>query len=241
MKPKKKIFSFLPLPLAFVNWVSINTPVIHLTAISRLYTATPTPILVKEANSIEEELLVSKIICPPEGGPCYDNGRSSVSAISIISPSRGLLLASDNQPMLSWTAVSGATSYSVRVEYSGKTLWDKMLENLTEIPYPEDQLPLEPDKSYELIVETNVEDERKIGRRIFRLLSQAETQDVQAEAQAISSNPELTAEEKTLENRQTLPGSTSYSLMRSQLLKVRSKIKVALYQFTKCSATSIEM
>ncbi len=197
MKPKEKIFLVLTLPLAFVNWVDINTPVIRLTTISRLYAATPTPILTKETNTIRNKLLLSKIVCPPKS-PCYDDGRSSVSAISIISPSRGVLLANNKTPMLSWSAVPGATSYSVRMEHSGKTLWDKPVENRTEIPYPKDKPPLEPDKDYDLIVETIVGNDRKLGSLRFRLLSQLETQRVQAEAQAISTNTELTADEKAL-------------------------------------------
>jgi tetratricopeptide (TPR) repeat protein len=100
--------------------------------------------------------------------------------------------------MLSWSAVPGATSYSVRVEHSGKTFWDTTVEGRTEIPYPEDKPFLEPDKDYDLIVETVVGNDRKIGSLRFRLLSQPETQRVQAEAQAISTNTELATDEKAL-------------------------------------------
>ena len=189
MKSKVSISLVLTLALAVVDWSLSNCQGIA---------ATPTPILAKEANPIKDEILLSKLVCPERGRPCYDDARSPSSGISIISPTRGLLLASDNQPMLSWTEVSGATSYSVRVEDSGKTLWYEKVENRTEIPYPEEQPPLEPDKDYELIVETIVGDDIKSGRQRFRLLSQLESQDVQAEAEAISTNPELTADEKAL-------------------------------------------
>lgn len=197
MKPKVSISLVLTLALAVVDWSFVNCQAIASGTAQRAIAATLTPILTKEANSIRKELLLSKIVCPPRG-PCYDDGRSSVSAISIISPSRGVLLASNNRPMLSWSAVPGATSYSVRVEHSGKTLWDKTVESRTEIPYPEDKPPLEPDKDYDLIVETIVGNDRKLGSLRFRLLSQPETQRVQAEAQAISTNTELTADEKAL-------------------------------------------
>ncbi|NER50693.1 MAG: DUF928 domain-containing protein [Symploca sp. SIO1A3] len=185
---KVSISLVLTLALAVVDWSLSNCQGIA---------ATP-PILAKEANPTGDETVPSKPVCPEPGRPCYDPARSPSSGISIISPTRGLLLASNNQPMLSWTAVPGATSYSVRVEHSGKALWDQTIENRTEIPYPEDKPPLEPNKYYELIVETIVEDEREIGRQRFRLLSQPETEDVQAEAKAISTNLELTADEKAL-------------------------------------------
>jgi tetratricopeptide (TPR) repeat protein len=83
----------------------------------------------------------------------------------------------------------------VRVERSKQQLWEQIVENRTEIPFPAGELTLEPDKDYELIVES---DNRKSGSVRFRLLAEAKAQQVRAEAGEIAANAKLSAEEKAL-------------------------------------------
>ena len=137
--------------------------------------------------------LLAKIVCP-EKGPCYNDGRGSFTGINIISPCKGAILKV-SELKLSWSAVPGAKSYSVRVERSNKQLWDKIVENRTEIPFPAGELTLDPEKDYELIVES---DNRQSGSVRFRLIAEAKAQQVRAEAGEIAANAKLSADEKAL-------------------------------------------
>jgi tetratricopeptide (TPR) repeat protein len=81
------------------------------------------------------------------------------------------------------------------VERSNKQLWEKIVENRTEIPFPAGELTLEPEKDYELIVES---DNRKSGSVRFRLIAEAKAQQVRAEAGEIAANAKLSADEKAI-------------------------------------------
>jgi tetratricopeptide (TPR) repeat protein len=81
------------------------------------------------------------------------------------------------------------------VERSNQKLWEKIVENRTEIPFPAGELSLEPDKDYELIVES---DNRKSGSVRFRLIAEVKAQPVRAEAGEIAANAKLSADEKAI-------------------------------------------
>lgn len=182
MKVKSTILSALLLPLVTVNWGSFKNGAYP----TQNYTPNQGDIFGGESQII----LLAKIICPPRGS-CYEDGRGSTQNINIISPPRGSLL--NNQPMLSWSEISGATSYIVSLFRSGENLWE--LQNVTsrEIPYPQGELPLEADYDYELVVEAGEES----GKATFRLLPPAEAEKVQAEAQSIR-NLQLNPDETVL-------------------------------------------
>jgi tetratricopeptide (TPR) repeat protein len=137
--------------------------------------------------------LLAKIVCPKKG-PCYNDGRGGFTGINIISPCKGAILKV-SELKLSWSPVPDARSYSVRVERSNKQLWEKIVENRTEIPFPAGELTLEPEKDYELIVES---DNRKSGSVRFRLIAEAKAQQVRAEAGEIAANAKLSADEKAI-------------------------------------------
>ncbi|WP_017716415.1 tetratricopeptide repeat protein [Kamptonema formosum] len=137
--------------------------------------------------------LLAKSVCPPKQ-PCIQDGRGGSTGINIISPCGGSILKV-SELKLSWSAVPGAKSYSVRVERSKQPLWEKIVENRTEIPFPAGELTLEPDKDYELIVES---DNRKSGSVRFRMLAEDKAQQVRAEASEIAANTKLSADDKAI-------------------------------------------
>lgn len=181
MNQKSLIFLVLTLPLGAISLIAI----------------TPLPVTAEFTRDTRINLLLAQNPCPENPIPCRRRGgRNPAANITIISPTRGSLL--NNKPSLSWLPFPGATSYSVRVEYLEKTLWEKTVENQTEIPYPSDQAPLESDNDYKFIVETVVNDRTNSGSIIFRLPSQSKQQSIQSEAQVIS-NSQLNPDEKAIE------------------------------------------
>lgn len=137
--------------------------------------------------------LLAKLVCPKKG-PCYDDGRGGFTGINITSPCGGAILKV-SELKLSWSAVPEAKSYSVRVERSKQQLWDQIVENRTEIPFPAGELTLEPDKDYELIVES---DNRKSGSVRFRMLAEAKALQVRANSGEIAANAKLSADERAI-------------------------------------------
>ncbi len=70
--------------------------------------------------------------CPNRKGPGEDD-----NVPSIIQPYGHILI--ENRPLISWSAVAGATSYSVQVR-NGDMRWEKEVEGTTlTLAYPEDQ------------------------------------------------------------------------------------------------------
>lgn len=181
MKPKTLILLGLTLPLGAISLIAI----------------TPLPVTAELTRDTRINLLLAQNPCPENPNlPCRRSGgdRNPGTNITIISPTRGSLL--NNKPTISWSPFPDATSYSVRVEYLGKILWEKTVEK-TEISYPNDQPPLELDNDYELIVETVINNEIKSGSVIFRLPNQAKEQKIQSETQVIS-NSQLNPDQKSI-------------------------------------------
>ncbi|HBE19252.1 MAG TPA: hypothetical protein DEG17_24005 [Cyanobacteria bacterium UBA11149] len=182
MNYKTLILPVLTLPLAGIHLIAI----------------TPLPVTAELLKDTSSNLLLAQNPCPENPNlPCRRRGgRNPAANITIISPTRGSLL--NNKPTISWFPISGATSYSVRIEYSEKILWEKIVENQTEILYPSDKAPLELDNDYEVIVETIINDKIKSGRVIFRLPNQAQQQSIQTATQNIA-NSQLTPDDKAIQ------------------------------------------
>ena len=170
-----------------VNWGSVDHGVTRLMVIAPVQTTNPI------LNT--EERLIAKSRPPicPRGRACFPPPRNPSTEIYIISPCRGSLLSNNSKPILSWSAVPGATRYSVSVQLSGQPVWSQIVEERTEIPFPA-SVSLELDKDYELIVEAMVGNERKRGSVTFRLLDSTSAQQVEKETGAIAANTHLPAE-----------------------------------------------
>jgi hypothetical protein len=142
---------------------------------------------------------------------CYENnGRGPIAnpnAPYIISPSDGTALLNDKPP-ISWHAVPGAISYTVRVkDITGSGLdWERTFENLPKsdlgeikIAYPDDAPAVQPGNKYKLIVEARSQATQRIEPETaqFRMLSKEDIQQVR-EAVAKIDKLNLSKEEKTL-------------------------------------------
>lgn len=148
--------------------------------------------------------------CDPKDG-CYDdNPRGPFTSKDIpyvISPYDTALL--NNKPSLSWYAVEGSTSYTVRVkDVTGSGLnWERTVNNPAKsasgeikIDYPADAQPLQPGTRYKLIVEAKNEstDKRAArGEAIFTTLSQETAQQVRESVDKID-KLNVSKEEKAL-------------------------------------------
>ncbi|NJO65213.1 MAG: tetratricopeptide repeat protein, partial [Richelia sp. RM2_1_2] len=133
-----------------------------------------------------KKLLIAtkKVICDPV---CREVSRRD--NFYIISPVGTLL---SNRPKLAWTTVTGATSYIVRLQGSGRTLWELEVNN-TEISYPENQPALEPGLAYDLIVKAMGEEE-KVTQTRFIILTTQQAQKLKSEIDNIR-NQNLTPQE----------------------------------------------
>lgn len=121
-----------------------------------------------------QTLLARRIICDPM---CREVPRGD--SFYIISPV-GTLLDS-NLPKFSWTSMSKATSYIVRLSSSEGTLWQSETTN-TEISYPPNQPALKPGKAYDLIVKAiGAEEAETETETRFIILTPQEAQKVNSE------------------------------------------------------------
>lgn len=96
----------------------------------------------------------------------------------VLAPRKTRVLA--DRPLLQWTAVAGAASYTVRIEGAS---WQTEVAGVTEFAYPADAPALESGKSYRLIVEAGgrssaEESGPDLG---FTLLLPAEAEQVRAD------------------------------------------------------------
>ncbi|NET62188.1 MAG: hypothetical protein F6K47_40595, partial [Symploca sp. SIO2E6] len=114
----------------------------------------------------------------------------------ILSPRSTYLL--DNQPLLRWYPVEGATSYRVRVKREdGELLWETEVEGVTEVRYGGETL--ESGVDYTVIVNTDKgisSLEEDLERGGFEILPAEEGEEIQAAASQITQS--LTGEEQVL-------------------------------------------
>lgn len=169
------------------SWISI-TPFVQSTTLSKYPETTP-----QHSNLTTEILFARPPICP-KNKTCYPPPRSP-NQIQILSPIEGSFLFNDSPSTISWSDVPNATRYSVSIEHAGEIIWDTIVTNATEIPYPSD-VSLDEGKDYKLTVRTN--SNQVFGNVTFRRLSQEETQQIQAEVNLINNNPNLSESEKAL-------------------------------------------
>ncbi len=122
---------------------------------------------------------------------CPDRGDGKIAWNSaptpyIISPRRTQLL--NNQPILRWNPVAGATSYKLSLRENGAKLNWEMTVSGTEVVYPTEPA-LKPGVSYKLIVVANTgassEDAVAEGDTEFSVLDQGEVERVKSEVGAI--------------------------------------------------------
>jgi len=151
-----------------------------------------------EEACIDDDPNVSEPPCPYPDSPCIDAPRGSLPKIHIVSPSGGALSPENTTPMLSWSAIPGATTYNVRLENYRGIVWDLETDR-TQTAYPENKPALEPDTDYELIVETIVGDRLISGQVTFRLLGQEEANRVSEQVRAIEQNSALSDEQKLVQ------------------------------------------
>ncbi|HBL12896.1 MAG TPA: hypothetical protein DD379_16170 [Cyanobacteria bacterium UBA11162] len=119
----------------------------------------------------------------------------------LISPRRTYLL--NDQPLLRWNAVAGATVYTVTIEEDRKPFWQTTLSD-TEVIYPGTPA-LKPGANYSLIVQTDTgvssiqEEQIEPGIPYYRfsLLDEAQAQPIQATLEQIRQQ-ELTDSAKAL-------------------------------------------
>jgi tetratricopeptide (TPR) repeat protein len=143
-------------------------------------------------------ILLAELICPENGDPCYEEGsRSSSISIQIISPTVGNLLPTNNRPNFSWQPETGAGNYFISIADFSGIIWDMETAD-TQITYPEDKPPLEPNKDYVLTVETLINNTSKSGEVNFRLLGEEEAEKVESAAAEVRNQNNLTAEEKVV-------------------------------------------
>jgi hypothetical protein len=83
-----------------------------------------------EVSSVRRCTPINRQDCPNRKGPGEDD-----KAPSIIQPYGQILI--ENRPLISWSAVAGASSYSVQVK-NGDVRWEKEVEGTT-LAYPEDK------------------------------------------------------------------------------------------------------
>ena len=180
----------------------------------------------------KSSILLAKTICPENGDPCYEEGdRGSSISIQIIGPTVGNLLPTNNRPNLSWQPEAGAESYFVSIaNFSGIIL--ELETGDTQIIYPQDKPPLEPNKDYTLTVETLIGNTAKSGEVNFRLLGEEEAEKVEAAAAEIRNQNNLTAEEKVVQIAEMYEGRRLYSeaiaLLNNSLNE--GKISPEIYQ-----------
>jgi predicted negative regulator of RcsB-dependent stress response len=116
------------------------------------------------------QVLVAEIRCNPNNPQdCGKEPRGPDEVLDIISPPRRTSLLND-RPMLSWEAVKGATSYTVRVK-GPEVNWESPPVQETQIPYPTDAPTLQPGRQYDLTVEA---DNGQSGKATFKLLSESD-------------------------------------------------------------------
>ncbi|NER23452.1 MAG: tetratricopeptide repeat protein [Symploca sp. SIO1C2] len=177
-----------------------------------LINPTPPTVMATEARAITGISLgdcvqIAKVRCKkgcipsPDGCICGRGTRSdetfTIANIPyILSPRSTYLL--DNQPLLRWYAVDGATSYRVRVKREdGELLWETEVKDVTEVRYGGE--PLESDVDYTVIVNTDtgassLEEELEGGG--FEILSAEEQEEIQAAASKLTQS--LTGAEQVL-------------------------------------------
>lgn len=116
-------------------------------------------------------------------------GDEALNFPSIVSPRATKLL--DARPRLSWTSVSRATSYIVKIQSLDGELWKQKIQSQSDVQIQEFEFPagvtLKPDVSYQLVVEAEgrSSEESKDTNISFRLLS--DTRTIQKTVQEIES------------------------------------------------------
>lgn len=85
--------------------------------------------------------------CPARKGPAEDN-----NAPVLIAPYSSIVL--DTQPDLTWTKVSGTTSYKVQVSGVGVN-WSEIVVGNNHLTYPQKQLPLNFGNAYKITIIAN--------------------------------------------------------------------------------------
>ncbi|NEP58416.1 MAG: hypothetical protein F6K31_15590 [Symploca sp. SIO2G7] len=190
-----KIRASLPLIVPLVSLISQTPPTVMATE-ARAITAIPWGDCVQ----------IAKIRCrkectpSPDGCICTPSRSDETFTIAnipyILSPRSTYLL--DNQPLLRWYAVEGATSYRVRVKREdGELLWETEVKEVTEVRYGGE--PLESGVDYTVIVNTDtgassLEEELEGGG--FEILTTEEREEIQTIASQLSQS--LTGEEQVL-------------------------------------------
>ncbi|NER99982.1 MAG: hypothetical protein F6J86_40310, partial [Symploca sp. SIO1B1] len=177
-----------------------------------LINPTPPTVMATEARAITDISLgdcvqIAKVRCKkgcipsPDGCICGRGTRSdetfTIANIPyILSPRSTYLL--DNQPLLRWYAVDGATSYRVRVKREdGELLWETEVKDVTEVRYGGE--PLESGVDYTVIVNTDtgassLEEELEGGG--FEILPAKEQEEIQVAASQLTQS--LTGAEQVL-------------------------------------------
>ncbi|MFM9267231.1 hypothetical protein [Tychonema sp. BBK16] len=166
--------------------------------------------IASNANQLNSCLLAkerSKAECSRDVIKCPDRGDGKVAWNSapipyIISPRRTQLL--NDQPILRWNPVAGATSYKLSLRENGAKFNWEMAVSGTEFVYPGEP-PLKPGANYKLIVVANTgassEDAVGEGDTEFSLLDQGEVERVKSEVGAIGQKvPNQNAQQLAISN-----------------------------------------
>lgn len=132
-------------------------------------------------------------ICP-EDKPCYIP-RSPDYTIHITSPTKSFIFYNEMPQTIAWQPIPEVNRYSVSIQHASQIVWETIVSSQTEIPYPAN-LQLETGKDYQVIIRADANDLE--GRITFRMLSEAETQSIQSQAQEIAKNPHDTESQKAL-------------------------------------------
>lgn len=155
-------------------------------------------------------LVTSEINCDDRQNGCHDSDprgpRATRDTPDIISPYDTDII--DSKPSLSWYSVEGAISYTASVidmaglekrrerQFDASTFTSRVIR----IDYPFTEA-LQPGGRYKLVVEARtLSTEKRVlpGESRFRLLSQEEARQVEAEALSIRNNANLSNDEKAL-------------------------------------------
>lgn len=88
-------------------------------------------------------------------------------------------------PALRWTSVDGAESYTVAVRQGKETIWSRTVTDTTSLVYPSDAPPLERGQAYRAIVTTSGGPEETTPGLGFTVLTEAEAQQIETEAQRV--------------------------------------------------------
>ncbi|WP_256872010.1 hypothetical protein [Nostoc sp. TCL26-01] len=99
-----------------------------------------------EVSSVRRCTPINRQSCPNRKGPGEDENTPR-----IIQPYGQILI--DNRPLISWSAVQGATSYSVQVK-NGDVRWEKEVKGTT-LAYPEDKPELVYGTAIKIVVIAN--------------------------------------------------------------------------------------